>query len=166
MENQEQLDLVRARLDAMLAQAYVLEDGRRVFRTEDGTQVFDEFGQEVGADEIDPAQIDPSLPTWEAFSADLELEQALQKEREAIIEYQDRLDDAREQIADGEISEAELEELDADLADLMPPSVRQNVPGMEIAEPVPELSASFARSVTTPQMQSAGATPPAPTPMQ
>lgn len=68
MENQELLDAVRNEITAMLSQAYVLEDGRRVFKTEDGTQVFDEFGTEVQADEVDPLQIDDSLPTWEALN--------------------------------------------------------------------------------------------------
>ena len=63
MENQELLDAVNKRLEAMLARAHVLEDGRRVFRTEDGTQVFDEHGLEVTAEEINPDSILPDAPT-------------------------------------------------------------------------------------------------------
>ena len=43
IENQERLDVVTAQMIVLLDQTYVLEDGRRVFKTEDGTQVFDEF---------------------------------------------------------------------------------------------------------------------------
>ena len=128
--NQEALDLVQARLDAMLERAYVVEDGRRVFKTRDGTQVFDEFGEEVGRDIIAPEDIDDSHPFWEDFEPSFMERQQLLEEREQIIDYQERLDDARADIEDGEISAAELEELDAELAGLMPPAVQMHVPGM------------------------------------
>ncbi len=124
MENQELLDTVRNDIAAMLAQAYVLEDGRRVFKTEDGKQVFDEFGTEVQAGEVDPLQIDDSRPSWEAFSAKNDLEQSLEAERAQIFEFQEKVDNARELIAEGEISEADLEALDADLLDAMSATVR------------------------------------------
>ncbi|MGH1330672.1 MAG: hypothetical protein ACRBBK_07305 [Paracoccaceae bacterium] len=135
MENQELLDAVNARIDAMLEQAYVMEDGRRVFRTEDGTQVFDEHGTEVSSLVLDPQLIDPALPSWEAYSADITIQTELTAERTAILDYQERLDVAREEIDGGEISEADLEALDADLLDAMPDAVRANVPGLEPSEP-------------------------------
>ncbi len=168
MENQEQLDVVRSEIAAMLARAYVLEDGRRVFKTEDGTQVFDEFGAEVGTDEVDPLQIDDSLPTWEAFSAKNDLEQSLEAERADIFEFQEKLDAAREQIADGDISEADLEALDADLLDAMPPAVHAHVPGLEASQPAPDPTAQHRvpTAMPTAQTQSAGASAPAPVPFQ
>jgi len=80
--------------------------------------------------------------------------------------YQQRLDAARDRIADGDITEADLEELDAELADLAPPAVRARVPGMDVAEDAPEFSASFTKSATIPQVPSAGMTTPAPSPIQ
>ena len=68
MENDRQMTEVRAQLNLLLSQAFVMEDGRRVFRTEDGTQVFDEFGTVVRADELDPAAIPDSNPSWEEYS--------------------------------------------------------------------------------------------------
>lgn len=65
MENRQALDLVSTQLEEMLERAYVMEDGRRVFRTEDGTQVFDEFGQEVSRGELNPDLIRADQPTWE-----------------------------------------------------------------------------------------------------
>ena len=38
----------------MLAKAYVLDDGRRVFETADGARVYDEFGEFVPPEIIDP----------------------------------------------------------------------------------------------------------------
>ncbi|MGH1464116.1 MAG: hypothetical protein ACRBBQ_02030 [Cognatishimia sp.] len=152
MENQERLDAVQAQMFLLLDQAYVTEDGRRVFRTEDGTQVFDEFGTEVGRDEIDPSLIGDEFPTWESYAPLLAENNRLTAEREQLLDYQDRLDEAREEIDGGEISEADLKELDAELAELMPPTVRQHVPGMAMPEPAPQLLQSFAKSAVEPSM--------------
>lgn len=126
--NDRAMEAVQAKIADMLARAYVLEDGRRVFKTEDGTQVFDEFGEEVGTDHIAPGDIDDSFPTWEQYSAEREIERALAEERTQIIEFQERLDEAREEISGGDITEADLEKLDAELADLMPPAVANQMP--------------------------------------
>lgn len=166
IENQERLDAVNVRLLAMLDQAYVMDDGRRVFRTMDGSQVFDEFGQEVSRDEIDPAMISDEHPLWEDYQPAFAVQQALMAERDELLTFQERLDEAREEIADGEISKAELEDLDAELADMMPLSVRQRVPGMEMPEAAPELAATFSRSAEIPQVPSIGAATPALTPIQ
>lgn len=45
--NEEALAKVREDVKIMLDKAYMLDDGRRVFKTEDGTRIFDEQGQEV-----------------------------------------------------------------------------------------------------------------------
>ena len=162
MENQELLDAVNDRIDAMLSQAYVMEDGRRVFRTEDGTQVFDEHG------ELSPDEIDPSLPTWEAYAPLMHESARLTAERTEILEFQDRLDDAREQIAEGEISEADLEALDADLLEAMPDAVRAHVPDIEPREVTPSLTAQFRPSAaeSTGQTQRIETPVPAPLPFQ
>lgn len=166
IENQEQLDAVNARIFAMLNQAYVLDDGRRVFRTEDGTQVFDEFGEEVGPDEIDPALIGDEFPTWEAFQPLLTERNALDAERAQLLDFQERLDQARDRIAEGDIGETELDELDAELAELAPPAVRSRVPGMAAPDDEPPLSASFAKSAEIPQMPRISTVGTVPTPMQ
>lgn len=131
MDNQEILDAVNARIDAMLERAYVMEDGRRAFRTEDGTQVFDQTGIEIMAEELDPDLIDPLAPTWEAFGAEIALRDKYVAERTEIIEYQVRLDAAREQAAGEDITEVELGQLDAELVGLMPTAIQKHVPGME-----------------------------------
>lgn len=135
MENQELIDAVKDRLSDMLARAYVMDDGRRVFKTEDGTQVFDEFGVEVSVEELDPDLIDNNRPTYEEYAADAAALATLEAERTQILEFQVRVDAAREDIANGEISEAELEELDAELLDAMPPTVRSHVSGLKVTAP-------------------------------
>lgn len=143
MENQKRLDAVQARIDTFLAQAYVMEDGRRVFVTEDGTQVFDEFGVEVAPNELDFSLIPETAPKWETVKADIDILQNLKAERAEILEFQDRVDAARERVAEGDISESDLEALDAELVDLMPASVREHVPGMEKPMPAPKLTSAF-----------------------
>ncbi|MEL6933399.1 MAG: hypothetical protein AAFO17_09940 [Pseudomonadota bacterium] len=73
ISNQEALDAVKERIDVILMRAHALEDGRRVFKTEDGTQVFDQFGEEVGPEVIAPEDIDDSAPRWEDFKAEEDL---------------------------------------------------------------------------------------------
>src|SRR5688572_6312748 len=65
MQNEEALIAVRERIATMLLAAHVLPDGRRVFKTRDGTEVFDEFGTAVSAEEITPDQIADDKPRWE-----------------------------------------------------------------------------------------------------
>ncbi|MDJ0826417.1 MAG: hypothetical protein QNJ16_13005 [Rhodobacter sp.] len=147
MKNEEAIAEVTQRIDALLAQAFVMPDGRRVFRTEDGTRVFDEFGEEVSADEIDPAAIDTRAPTWEEFQA-LQVERAeLVDERDRLHDFQTKLDEARVEISDGEISDAELDALEAELADIMPDAVRDEVPGIASTTPAPNLTPAFSGSV-------------------
>ena len=127
MENQRMIDAVQAEMDALLARAHVMEDGRRVFKTADGTQVFDEFGADVTG-EIDPMMIADDRPTWETYAPLYEASEALKAEREAILEYQQQLDDAREAVANGDITQAELEDLQTSLTEEMPDAVRVQLP--------------------------------------
>lgn len=143
MENEEKLAAAKAKADTLLEQAYAMEDGRRVFRTEDGTEVFDEHGQQVGADELDPDLIWPNSPRWEAYSSSITEQERLNIERQKIIEFQEKVDATRDDIVDGDISEADLDDLDAELKMLTPPPVRNHLPD---AEPVPEMAFDFESS--------------------
>lgn len=124
MLNQEQLDAVTAKMAALLSRAYVMPDGRRVFRTEDGARVFDEHGQEVSPAELDFDLITPDKPTWEQFQPLLTEKHRLEAEQAKLHEFQSRLDDARKRIDAGDLTEQELKDLDEDLDAAMPPSAR------------------------------------------
>ncbi len=143
MLNQEQLDAINIQIQLLLDRAYVMEDGRRVFKTEDGSQVFDESGAEVSSDELDFDAISSDKPTWETYQPLLQEKLKLEAERTDIIEFQEKVDAVREKIADGEISKSELDELDAELAEAMPPSVKAHVPGFDNAEVAPKLKGAF-----------------------
>lgn len=127
MEKEEALAAVREKMKAMLGKAHVLPDGRRVFKTEDRQHVFDEHGQQLSLDTIDPRSIDDKKPTWEAFSIEKDRADQLAREREQLFDYQARLDAARERLDKGEITNGELDEIKADLAAHMPDAVRRKV---------------------------------------
>lgn len=127
LENQEQLDLVKAQIQEILSRAYVMEDGRRVFKTEDGTKVFDERGQEVSRDELDYDLIGDDRPSWEEYSQKTQHLDRLTKERQQLHDYQAQLDDAREKVANGEMTQAELEELETKIEEDAPNAVKSQV---------------------------------------
>lgn len=149
-QNRIRLDDVRVLLEQadrrilhMLDQAHVMEDGRRVFLTRDRSQAFDEHGQEVSRDDLDYDLVGPDVPAYEDFVGELELRQELQEqadlleaERETLLDFQERLDDMREETADGELSVHDLEALDAELDELMPDAVRRNLPEFQAQDAV------------------------------
>lgn len=148
----------------MLDQAHVLEDGRRVFLTRDRSQAFDEFGAEVLETELDFDLICETAPTYEDYAEKVELRDGLQEEfdtlhteRRTLLDFQDRLDEAREQTSDGQITADGLEALDAELGELMPPSVQRHLPEHEWSEldvPVSDQPTASAEPAVTNTQQS------------
>lgn len=128
----------------MLLRAHVLDDGRRVFRTQDGAKVFDEFGTEVAPEIVTPDEIDPSAPIWEEYWSDRERHTELTQERQELLDYQERLDDTRERVTDGELSADEIDALETELEELMPLAVQEEL-GLEPTQ-VPELEGDFVRA--------------------
>lgn len=127
MENERALERVQEDLRIMLEKAYVLPDGRRVFKTEDGMRVFDEHGEEING--FAPEQIEDWRPHWEEFSAGLEEREALEAERAELLDYQAKLDEARERAAEEGLTEAELEELEQSIEQNMPDAVKRQLAG-------------------------------------
>lgn len=125
MDNERDILNVREKIDGMLLKAHVLPDGRRAFKTEDGTRIFDESGVEIKADEITPDAIDNAKPRWEAFSAARDEEKRLVQERKDLGDYQEKLDRARERTKDPKLSEDELSALDKEIGNAMPERVRK-----------------------------------------
>jgi hypothetical protein len=143
-ENEEQMRDVRGELDEMLSKAYVLPDGRRVFKTEDGLRVFDEHGKEVSPDLIDPHEIADHLPRWERYKLKLDRYSALQNERADLIDYQDKLDAARERLHHGDMTQREYDDLRQDLVNDMPEAVRRQIPELANTEPEAKQQAASA----------------------
>ena len=143
-ENREAMELVRERLDRILERAHRLEDGRRVFKTEDGLQVFDEFGSEVSNDIISPDEIADDLPRWETARAVMDELERLEAEQTQLLEYQNELDEAQELLDSGEMTQAQFDELRERLATDAPEAVRARVPelGSDIDADAPSIPAT------------------------
>ncbi|MGE0282746.1 MAG: hypothetical protein AB7P20_19335 [Rhizobiaceae bacterium] len=144
IENERQLALVQAELDDMLGKAYVLPDGRRVFKTEDGLRVFDENGVELSAKDIDPDVIEDWRPRAEGYLERRDDKLDLVTEHDKIITFEERVELADERAKSGEMTEGELSDLRGDLEASIPLSVRSKLPGhdaLDAADPVSEPSA-------------------------
>lgn len=127
MENREALEAARERVATLLEDAYVLPDGRKAFKTKDGLRVFDEHGVELSSDVIDPDSIEDSRSFWETYDAAVKDEVRLKAVQRDLLDYQAKLDAARERLDEGDITKKELEKIEADLAAEMPESVREKL---------------------------------------
>lgn len=140
MQNEQDLAVVRERIETMLLEAHTLPDGRRVFKTRDGERVFDEHGTEMKAEEIDPNVIADTKTRWEVYRDTRNAEKALVDERHQLLEFQQKIDDARERLEDPELTEKELKALEAELGEAAPDRVRKTLqrdqPKADKADPV------------------------------
>ncbi|MDI6029446.1 hypothetical protein QBK99_25175 [Corticibacterium sp. UT-5YL-CI-8] len=131
MDIEDQLQQVGEELQILLDQAYVLPDGRKVFKTEDGTRVFDEHGVEVK--DLDPNEIEDWRPYWERYDEPFKRKFALTEERENLLEFQKLTDDVDAEIADarknGGMTRDRLQELREKLANEAPEAVKKNIRG-------------------------------------
>lgn len=127
MENRIALDKVRDQLETLLTDAHTLPDGRRVFKTRDGTKVFDEQGTELKPDAVDPNQIDANRPSWEDYREARDRKLALEKERGELLEFQDRSDAARDGIRRERVTTKDVDDLEADLDKAMPEAIRRKL---------------------------------------
>lgn len=131
MENERQLAIVQAELDHMLARAYVLPDGRRVFKTEDGLRVFDEHGVELGADDIDPDLIENWRPRAEGYLDRRDAKIDLLRQHDELLTFEERIELADDRAKSGEMTKEEMKAFRADLEVTAPASVRRKLPGYE-----------------------------------
>lgn len=138
MDNGEALPLIRERINGMLRQAHTLPDGRRVFKTLDGQRVFDEHGQELSLETVDPNRIADEKPRWETYKGAKDEGDRLTAEREQLLDYQTRLDKARERLDKGELTQKEFVQLKGDLSAAMPEAVRRKLDASEPPSPAVE----------------------------
>jgi hypothetical protein len=129
--NTEALEALEEKMEPLLDNAYQLEDGRRVFKTRDGTQVFDENGQAVSRSDVDPNDIHDGYTNWDVFKPYFHEKVNLMEDRQKIHEFQDNLDHARDRSDVKGFTQKELNELDDELKDMMPDTVKVGVPDMQ-----------------------------------
>lgn len=127
-DNQERLDAADLLLRQLLDEAYTLPDGRRVFKSEDGTTIIDEHGVQVGREDIDPDMIDNRYPTAETWLTAKENHQKISQERAELVDYQNKLDQAQTLIDQGGLSDDDFADLDALMTSDVPDAVRSRLP--------------------------------------
>lgn len=143
MAYDEEIDRVEAEVAQMLSNAHVLEDGRRVFKTEDGLRVFDEHGHELDIDVVNPDQIGNDRPRWERFQETEDRLKQLRLERTEINDFQGKLDQAQERLDRGELTEQEFNKLREDIYNSAPQAVRDLAEqrGLEFGNDQPSITA-------------------------
>ncbi|MBS7537754.1 hypothetical protein [Ancylobacter lacus] len=125
LANEQELKIVTERIDKALDEAVQLSDGRRVFKTEDGKRVFDEFGTEVSPEEIGADQIPNARKRFEPFMRDREQQRALMEEREQLHAFQQKLDAARDRLDDKDLTADALDDMERDIDASTPDRVRK-----------------------------------------
>ncbi|MBL4761020.1 MAG: hypothetical protein JKY80_09310 [Mariprofundaceae bacterium] len=153
-QNNKILQRLYRERDVMLENAHTLEDGTRAFKSVDGERVFDEHGNQLSADVVDPDEILDHLPKAETY---LELVDKIDR-HEAIADrlstYQEKLDAAHERVDSGEMTKQELEEYRTTLQSDMPLEIRRQLPDYDPAnEKI--LKTDFTASSNPPQLSAA-----------
>ena len=146
MENQVALDLVQTQIDSMLANTHVLEDGTRVFKSEDGTWAVDEHGDRIDSQIQDIDQIPQTKHTAEEYLDVKGQHKQLIQERRSILDYQEKLDDARERSNSDDFSKEELDTLDKELEADMPMTIKRQMSDYDPAQEK-SLKSDFTSSV-------------------
>ena len=145
MENTQALEDVNERISEKLDQAHVLEDGRKVFKSEDGTWAVDENGSRLDSTINNMEAIPKTKVTAEEFETDTKERDQLLFERQKIIEYQEKLDHSRERSDSKDFSKEELDGLDQELEAEMPMAVKRQMPGYDPAQET-RLNSDFSTS--------------------
>lgn len=166
VEQLELRDFLLAEREMMLADAFVLPDGRRIFKSLDGETVKDEHGEIISAEEFNPDQIPDGAPSLEGFEKNRDDLAKNKKELGALHDAQEEvrkhledngqsrgiINDARERAQSGDMTVGEIEKENAniearvsddfDISDL-PPSAQRHMNGVN-PNAAPNLMTEFA----------------------
>lgn len=146
MENAKALEAVNARIQKNLKSAHVMEDGTRVFKSEDGTWGIDEHGQRFDSETHDMYSIPSTRVTAEEAEKDFIERDLLEREKTEILEFQEKSDYARERSNSDDFTKEELDELGKELEAEMPGAVKRQLPDYEPSQET-SLKSSFDASV-------------------
>lgn len=128
--HQEKLiEKARIELQEVIDQAYILEDGRKAFKDREGLKVYDIDGNELGETIITADEIPDHHPRIEDLLERREQLQILEREQTEILEFQDKLDEARDRLDRGDLTQQEFKDLRDDIYDSAPQAVRDIAEG-------------------------------------
>lgn len=164
IEHLERLQILETRHAELLDNAFVLENGTKVFKSKDGTFVVDEVGGKLSLDIVDPDIIPDGFTTAEDLTASLDAMETENAEINELHRAQAEIDAAREQssLAREKLDAAkdaldkhgitvqEIEDLDADLEGLvptklpsLPKSAIKHLSGISNAGKLPDAQSAF-----------------------
>jgi hypothetical protein len=135
------IEAARESLNQILDQAYVMEDGRKVFKDRAGEKVYDVDGNEVEPEMISADSIPDHHPRFEDYWEKRRSLERLEQEQGELLDYQDQLDQTERRLRQGAITGAEFDDLREELQRSAPDTVRGQLDGA--AEP--ELATDPAR---------------------
>lgn len=159
METQKQLDAVNTEIEEMLNRAYVMEDGRRVFKTEDGAEVYDEYDKFVGRDELDYDLISPDYPTANSYKNLTQKREGLEIKKQESLEFQRKVDEAEELAESGTATSSDIDRLKAELRESIPDDVKAQMSGYGQSDFTKETTVTTKVQPTMPDIQTSTSTP-------
>ena len=145
MENTKALEAINEKIQENLKHAHTLEDGTRVYKSEDGTWGINENGQRFDVETHDMQTIPSTKVTAEEAETDFNERDMLQRERTEILEFQEKSDHAREHSNSDDFTKEELDELDKELEAEMPETVKRQLPDYEPSQEA-DLQSAFEAS--------------------
>lgn len=116
----------RRELEELRERAARLADGRRVYRTGDGTAAYDEDGNRLSDDEFAGVAWNDSQPSWEEECKVTRNWNDAAAEVEEVKAYRSHVGEMRHRHAKGDLSQDELEQMGEELEADMPESVRRH----------------------------------------
>lgn len=134
MENQKALDAINAEIEEKFKDSHVMDDGRKVLKSKDGTWAIDEEGNRLDAQTNDIDEIPETRVKADDVVGDIKKRDELRIERQEIHDYQDKLDNARERSNADDFTKEELDGLDTDLEAEMPMAVKRQMPDYESSQ--------------------------------
>lgn len=127
LENEEELRRAQADLDELRGRAceITLPNGEETKVYRDGSAVRNDDGGFIDREIIRGEDIPAFYPTWQELQAKKAIAQDAKQTYDEIVAYREKVEAAQEEIGDGRVSAARLEELESDLAN-MPAAVSRH----------------------------------------
>ncbi|MEP2987308.1 MAG: hypothetical protein ABJP08_29070 [Roseibium sp.] len=117
---QQQRDILMTQQQQQLDNAFVLDNGERVFRSEDATFVVNESGEMISHEIIDPASIGEQHTFAEDYQRTLHSIDVVNADLGDAITFQQRLEALEERSEQSGLTQTDLDALEAELDDIIP----------------------------------------------
>jgi len=145
MENTEALDFIQNKIDEQLEHAYKIQEGHQVFKSVDGTWAVDQNGRKLDPQKDDLDLIPQTAVTAEDFLQTNDELKRLQKERQEILDYQEKFDHAGDRADADDFSQDEFDGLKNSFNQFMPVEVRRKLPNYDPSQEI-DLKTNFSES--------------------